>query len=77
MTKPSPAETGLPAWFDASLHHAGTGGIFETATGTVLDEDGAPQSIAARMARAETPDAKPGKSSPDTGAAKPPAAEKE
>lgn len=40
----------MPAWFDAELHSAGTGGIYETATGTLLDEDGLPQSGPARAA---------------------------
>lgn len=42
----------LPAWFDPKIHHAGTGGAYETATGTLLDENGEPQSLALRIARA-------------------------
>lgn len=39
-------ETELPIWFDASRHFIATGGVFETATGILLDADGAPQSLA-------------------------------
>lgn len=40
-----------PVWFDAATHSIGTGGIFETATGTLLDDDGEPLSLAVRMQR--------------------------
>ena len=42
----------LPPWFDPEKHRAGDGGIFETATGTLLAEDGEPQSEALRIQRA-------------------------
>jgi hypothetical protein len=42
----------LPPWFDATKHSAGDGGIFETATGTLLAEDGEPVSQALRIQRA-------------------------
>lgn len=47
--KTPPAE--LPRWFDKTKHSAGTGGIYETATGTLLGEDGEPLSPAVAMAR--------------------------
>ncbi len=43
----------MPAWYDLALHHAAEGGIFETATGVLLAEDGKPKSLAARMLRAD------------------------
>lgn len=43
----------MPEWFDAQLHRTGEGGIFETATGVLLGEDGLPFSAAVRLMRAE------------------------
>jgi hypothetical protein len=43
----------MPSWFDAEKHRAGEGGIFETATGVLLGEDGAPFSAAVRLSRGE------------------------
>lgn len=47
----APAE--MPAWYDEALHRVADGGIFETATGVLLDEDGEPKSLAVRRLRAE------------------------
>jgi hypothetical protein len=48
----TPKETSeLPAWFDPTLHSPGTGGIFETATNTLLGPDGQPLSKAVQLAR--------------------------
>jgi hypothetical protein len=51
MSTPKETEK-LPAWFDPTLHHLGTGGIFETATNTLLGDDGQPLSEAVKLARA-------------------------
>lgn len=51
MSKPDDT-SGLPAWFDETRHSAGNGGIFETATNTLLGDDGQPHSQAVRLARA-------------------------
>lgn len=53
-TKPETAAQ-RPAWFDETKHSLATGGIFETATGVLLDADGQPQSSAVRQMRAQTP----------------------
>lgn len=45
----------MPAWFDAKTHRTAEGGIFETATGVLLGEDGAPFSAAVRLSRAGEP----------------------
>jgi hypothetical protein len=47
----------LPPWFDPAKHSAGDGGIFETATGTLLAEDGEPLSEALRIQRKAAADA--------------------
>lgn len=44
-------ESDLPKWFDPAKHSAGDGGIFETATGTLLAADGEPLSEALRIQR--------------------------
>lgn len=44
-----------PAWFDAKHHRVAEGGIFETATGVLLGEDGEPASAAVRQLRAGAP----------------------
>lgn len=41
----------LPQWFDPARHSPGQGGIIETATNTLLDDDGQPLSKAVAMAR--------------------------
>lgn len=48
----------MPDWFDPSLHTVREGGIFETATGVKLGEDGEPQSAAVRLMRADAAAAK-------------------
>ena len=47
----------MPAWFDAEIHRVADGGIFETATGVLLDEDGGPKSLAVRLMRADAAEA--------------------
>jgi hypothetical protein len=51
MSTPKEA-TELPDWFDPERHSLGTGGIFETATNTLLGPDGQPLSEAVKLARA-------------------------
>jgi hypothetical protein len=41
----------MPDWFDAETHSVGPHGIIETATGTLLADDGRPASTALRLKR--------------------------
>lgn len=56
---PSTEVASAPAWFDPKLHSPGTGGIFETATNTLLGPDGQPLSKAVQLARAASAAIKP------------------
>lgn len=51
MSRKPPQPSGMPEWFDAAAHHVGPFGIVETATGTLLAEDGLPASTALRLKR--------------------------
>ncbi|WP_439532030.1 hypothetical protein [Polymorphobacter sp.] len=55
MSRKAPADAEptvpMPAWFDPAVHSVGSVGIIETATGTLLADDGEPASKAHRLAR--------------------------
>lgn len=51
MSAPKETEN-FPAWYDPAVHSPGGGGIIETATNTLLGEDGQPLSAAVALARA-------------------------
>ena len=58
MTRKTPAPAadaasaaGMSDWFDPKIHSVGPAGIIETATGTLLADDGLPASTALRLKR--------------------------
>ena len=62
-------DNALPPWFDSAKHSTGTGGIFETATGTLLAHDGLPLSAAMRVHLGLPPLAEPDDAAPEAPAA--------